>query len=115
MELDRFPDILVTTFHPVLRLASANNQVVGNISNIKDWIFRNMIPNIAYSVSSRIEVVQYDICHKQMSCDYLMRKHRVTVHGIEDGAFFCPICPRKKVVFFSEKLLKVHMKNKHDF
>ena len=59
--------------------------------------------------------VNCDICHKQMSCDYLMRKHRVTVHGIEDGAFFCPICPRKKVVFFSEKLLKVHMKNKHDF
>ena len=59
--------------------------------------------------------VNCDICHKQMSCDYLMRKHRVTVHGIEDGAFFCPICPRKKVVFFSDKLLKMHMKNKHDF
>ena len=59
--------------------------------------------------------VNCDICHKQMSCEYLMRKHRVTVHGIEDGAFFCPICPRKKVVFFSDKLLKMHMKNKHDF
>mgnify|MGYP001497517033 CR=1 FL=1 len=58
--------------------------------------------------------VNCDICHKQMSCEYVLKQHRVRVHGIEDGAFFCPICPRSKVVFFSDRLLKMHMKNKHD-
>ena len=57
--------------------------------------------------------VNCDICMKQMSCEYTLRQHRVRVHGIEDGAFFCPICPKSKVVFFSDRLLKMHMKNKH--
>ena len=57
--------------------------------------------------------VNCDICMKQMSCEYTLRHHRVRVHGIEDGAFFCPICPKSKVVFFSDRLLKMHMKNKH--
>ena len=59
--------------------------------------------------------VQCDVCHKDFCNKFLLKKHRIFAHGIEEeGALFCPICPRSKVVFFRKQKLKIHMQSKHD-
>ena len=57
--------------------------------------------------------VKCDICQKEVCNRIVLLKHKVTVHGIEDGALFCPICPKNKAIFMAKNTLNIHMKNKH--
>ena len=51
------------------------------------------------------------ICQKSLLNMFFLKKHLVFEHNITEGAFFCPVCPKK--VFFSNKMFTKHMKENH--
>ena len=55
--------------------------------------------------------VNCEICWKQISNPYELKRHKVFVHKMTEGAWFCEKCPKN--VFFSKSTFHKHMKEKH--
>jgi len=54
------------------------------------------------------------VCGKQFknqSRKFLLKKHLLFQHNIDEGAVFCEICP--KTVFFSKRNYNKHMEKEH--
>ena len=51
-------------------------------------------------------------CEKSFLNGFILKRHLVFEHGIQDGALFCDKCPKK--VFFEEIFLKKHLQDKHN-
>ena len=58
--------------------------------------------------------VNCDICYKEVLNNFFLKRHKVLDHGIEDGAMFCPICPKSKFVCFKKFVFNKHLKDKHN-
>ena len=52
-----------------------------------------------------------DICGRVVANNQRLQKHKVFVHNQTDGVWFCEKCP--KDVFFAQKMLDKHIRNKH--
>merc|ERR1740122_637640 len=52
-----------------------------------------------------------EICQKQISNPYELKRHKVFVHKVTEGAWFCDKCPKN--AFFSKATFLKHMKDKH--
>ena len=50
---------------------------------------------------------------QEVLTEWFLCRHKLYEHGIEEGALFCPICPKSKVVFFKKQNLNRHLKVKH--
>merc|ERR1719210_952024 len=48
------------------------------------------------------------MCNHKCSSFNELKRHKVLVHGIMEGAWLCQMCP--KSVFFSERTYELHMK-----
>ena len=63
---------------------------------------------------SKTEKPTCHICGKQFknaSRKFLLKKHLLFQHNIDEGAVFCEICP--KTVFFSKRNYNKHMEKEH--
>jgi hypothetical protein len=55
--------------------------------------------------------VTCEICNKEISNPFELKKHRVFVHKETEGAWICRNCPRK--VFFTQFAYDKHKNEKH--
>ena len=52
-----------------------------------------------------------EICQKQISNPYELKRHKVFVHKVTKGVWFCDKCPKN--AFFSKTTFDKHVKDKH--
>ena len=52
-----------------------------------------------------------ELCNSKCSSFNELKRHKVLVHEIMDGAWLCQLCP--KSVFFSERTYELHLKKNH--
>ena len=58
--------------------------------------------------------VKCEFCSKELLNKWFLNKHLALEHGVDENAYFCPICPKTKFICFKEHVLKTHLKEKHD-
>jgi len=52
-----------------------------------------------------------NLCGKNISSEWELKKHKVLVHKQTKGAYLCDMCPKK--CFFTKETYLKHMSDKH--
>ena len=67
--------------------------------------------NLAHHIKQAHQPATCELCNNKCSTFNELKRHKVLVHGIMNGAWLCQLCP--KSVFFSERTYELHLKKNH--